>query len=543
MSLWRWVRWCKPRRLKCPSRATATCLGGVGWTATSGNAALCAVQTWVSTLPYPLQGTPDRWIWALEPGEMLSACWLRASWKNETCLQFTNGTWEGFPLNLNLWWGPAMGDYPPLSTDPEMGTSPVVGREVTHCTGRVARAERATHAGVIDLVTGSPLLREVDFELPFGSAVFRHVRTYSQPLDIGKHENQCLNEQMWEHNGGNAHSRRATDLYWDWNGTGWMTGENPILLIDSRYWAFNENADQRRCYLISDGPAVGLYQNRNRTYAAHLRRFIQRDPNGTGQPLLASNRGGQGVQPVSDAPCVAIASSDGLNLHCYQQAQPNGSTDPTGLLTEEGTNLALAVLQSMIEAYSTNLEWDVDWATNWSTRDDEHTRLHNKWVLLAIGEGATRWMEDQEDEGGFGAMLLGGSGRPGRARPPGFSPTRLKYRPPGSGVPDLPAFSPRSGTQGVLRTSKFEVSLTSGEGVHSRAKGAGQVIRTHVEAKAVSIMRQTKSTTATLYLNRAPCVDARGVGCGGSFLPTNLGRGERLHVYVNGVPYRSYLGK
>jgi hypothetical protein len=30
------------------------------------------------------------------------------------------------------------------------------------------------------LITGQPLLQEIDFELPFGGAVFRHVRTYSE---------------------------------------------------------------------------------------------------------------------------------------------------------------------------------------------------------------------------------------------------------------------------------------------------------------------------------------------------------------------------
>ncbi len=41
--------------------------------------------------------------------------------------------------------------------------------------------ERPMHGQVMDLITGHPLITEVDLELPFGSTVYRHVRTYGEP--------------------------------------------------------------------------------------------------------------------------------------------------------------------------------------------------------------------------------------------------------------------------------------------------------------------------------------------------------------------------
>ncbi len=93
----------------------------------------------------------------------------------------------------------------------------------------------------VDLITGSPLLQETDFELPFGAAVFRHVRTYSEPTGFGQHEEGCLQE-----------GTRPSSYYWDWNGQGWMTGENPFFLIDAAYWGWSAQAGERRCYFIPD---------------------------------------------------------------------------------------------------------------------------------------------------------------------------------------------------------------------------------------------------------------------------------------------------
>ncbi|MCB9866886.1 MAG: RHS repeat protein, partial [Phycisphaerales bacterium] len=68
---------------------------------------------------------------------------------------------------------------------------------------------------MIDLVFGRPLVQEIDFELPFGGAVFRHVRTFSRQVQ--------RSYEPWGDIG-----------FWDWNGHGWMMGEAPILLIDAQ---------------------------------------------------------------------------------------------------------------------------------------------------------------------------------------------------------------------------------------------------------------------------------------------------------------------
>ncbi|MFN0131455.1 MAG: polymorphic toxin-type HINT domain-containing protein [Phycisphaerales bacterium] len=172
-------------------------------------------------------------------------------------------TFQGFPLNLDLWVGPTMGDYPPLKLGLAESSSPLVAAEASHYyLSPSAFLERQTAGGYVDLISGSPLLQAIDLELPFGSATFRHLRTYSEPTDLGKHEHSCVDDTL--NNGGNSGMprERGSHLYWDWNGQGWMIGENPILLIDSAYWgcddrfdystAQEENFQRRRCYFIPD---------------------------------------------------------------------------------------------------------------------------------------------------------------------------------------------------------------------------------------------------------------------------------------------------
>lgn len=148
---------------------------------------------------------------------------------------------KGFPLNLDLWYGPVMGDYPPRSLELERSSSPMIARRVAHHLGPVPFTSRPMLGEALDLITGSPLLQEIDLELPFGSAVYRHVRTYSEPTSMGVHEQACLPT----HAG-------ASSMYWDWHGQGWMMGENPMLLIDAAYWGWSDNPKERRCYFIPD---------------------------------------------------------------------------------------------------------------------------------------------------------------------------------------------------------------------------------------------------------------------------------------------------
>ena len=67
-----------------------------------------------------------------------------------------------------------------VELEPELSSSPLVGQDVIYSRGPQPYRERPTQNKLIDLVTGVPLLQETDFELPFGGAVFRHIRTYSE---------------------------------------------------------------------------------------------------------------------------------------------------------------------------------------------------------------------------------------------------------------------------------------------------------------------------------------------------------------------------
>ena len=125
----------------------------------------------------------------------------------------------GSQTNLNLVAAPAPGDF--LSPSPTIGGSSVALLPPNSAGASTwwQSASRPTLHGVVDLVTGVPLAQVTDMELPFGSATFRLNRTRS-----------ATPESMM---GGMAHAHAACDRWWDWTGLGWMTSENPVLLIDS----------------------------------------------------------------------------------------------------------------------------------------------------------------------------------------------------------------------------------------------------------------------------------------------------------------------
>ncbi len=66
-------------------------------------------------------------------------------------------------------------------------------------------------------------------------------------------------------------------------------------------------------------------------------------------------------------------------------------------------------------------------------------------------------------------------------------------------------------------------------------------IRSHVEAHAVSAMRQLGLNDATLYLNRLPCIWRNGNGCN-AMLPRMLGEGRQLRVVVPGEMDKVFIG-
>ena len=46
--------------------------------------------------------------------------------------------------------------------------------------------------------------------------------------------------------------------------------------------------------------------------------------------------------------------------------------------------------ESLIEEYSARLDDDVEWAMDWSRRDDDYSRLDNQWVNIALASGVAR---------------------------------------------------------------------------------------------------------------------------------------------------------
>ena len=80
--------------------------------------------------------------------------------------------------------------------------------------------------------------------------------------------------------------------------------------------------------------AVGLYYNRNRSYAPHLGRFMQKDPSGTALGMITD------LAMLGDDMSLAIIParprnqySDGLSLYGYTRANPIRGRDPSGLFS------------------------------------------------------------------------------------------------------------------------------------------------------------------------------------------------------------------
>ncbi|HLP84363.1 MAG TPA: polymorphic toxin-type HINT domain-containing protein [Phycisphaerales bacterium] len=95
---------------------------------------------------------------------------------------------------------------------------------------------RPTLRREVDLVTGKPLTQVVDLEIPFGSAVFRLVRTRAED---------------GQRSGDNPGSGSGRTAGWDWGGGGWMLSENPVLLVDSAFDLVVGN-NPRTTFLILD---------------------------------------------------------------------------------------------------------------------------------------------------------------------------------------------------------------------------------------------------------------------------------------------------
>jgi hypothetical protein len=178
-------------------------------------------------------------------------------------------------------------------------------------------------------------------------------------------------------------------------------------------------------------------------------RFMQADPNATGMVVMRDTaHHGMALFPSVNAFDLRDRFGDGANLYQYLRSSIWNRSDPLGLDVgeeeddsmdwfEEGTD-ALSLLdplpgpsdfiretaRALVEDYAANLEWDVEWAMDWSLPDDDHSRGDNTWVSLALARGAydafdiglpgtdasvnpTDWFADS----GFSGRKAGGSRR------------------------------------------------------------------------------------------------------------------------------------
>jgi YD repeat-containing protein len=155
------VRFLNPRSTpelaerRCPSKAFALAALAVVVLAPAGLGQQPACEPYESTIPpcnhvfgppVPVPETPTPVI--------KSRCWYTV------CASVDDPAILGFPLNLGMGFGLAMGDYPPLTLDARASTAPVVGREGSYHARAVPAATRPTLNGVVDLITGVSLLQE-----------------------------------------------------------------------------------------------------------------------------------------------------------------------------------------------------------------------------------------------------------------------------------------------------------------------------------------------------------------------------------------------
>lgn len=134
----------------------------------------------------------------------------------------------GFRTKFNPLAMPGLGTFMPPAEDLQESSvalvPPGMGSKELSWNG----ASRATLHGQVDLVTGMPLQKVNQLEIPFDGATFRLVRTRSGSRDdMQKRTDDQVNY------GGISDHIAANERWWDWAGQGWMISENPLLLVDS----------------------------------------------------------------------------------------------------------------------------------------------------------------------------------------------------------------------------------------------------------------------------------------------------------------------
>ncbi len=154
-----------------------------------------------------------------------------------------DGEWGyGAALGVNLLRPLSLGDFVSPGdalADTALALLPAGGAGVGVAWNGISRPVVGGVAGAVDMITGAPLVRIVDMELPFGGATFRLARTRSQKrMAYNGFVLPNLSDEnlVWSEIGDEASTYAASNgggEWWDWTGLGWMASENPFLLIDS----------------------------------------------------------------------------------------------------------------------------------------------------------------------------------------------------------------------------------------------------------------------------------------------------------------------
>jgi hypothetical protein len=138
-----------------------------------------------------------------------------------------------------------------------------------------------------------------------------------------------------------------------------------------------------------------IYQMRNRDNRPQWGRFVQRDPNQSGQTVLMGSYHGEPIGAPDIAFSLEALYTDGHNLYQYLGSNPLNGSDPYGLFGIMGglsTGLSMfdtatgiadmgldgvqagMSLGDMLSEYSYNLDLDVEWAGDLSMSDSDSSR-------------------------------------------------------------------------------------------------------------------------------------------------------------------------
>lgn len=181
-----------------------------------------------------------------------------------------------------------------------------------------------------------------------------------------------------------------------------------------------------------------LAQNRNRTYAPALGRFLQRDPNGAGA-MLSPGFVHSGLAAAASPPQFDIRQRymNGVNVYTSLGANPVLRTDPSGLFDMIGLMMGMSSMQEVRGMYDDNVLdaglsfsegiggifdaaaldqlTDLEWALDWSQPDDHYTS--SAAYSDGTGSWAGAWGGDAElsSELAMGSSGDFGRGKPGKA--------------------------------------------------------------------------------------------------------------------------------